>query len=316
MSKVTGVGLGLFPFANVFSKVAEPEKIIFSFIENGGMYIDTAPVYEVDDILSKILTKIPRGKYLLSSKCVTGANEVGEKVRSGKYDRIISQCNIQLRELGIDCFDIYMSHIPAPDATFDETMSAMVDLQKQGKIKEIGVSNVKLDQLKEYNKNGDVSYVQNRFSLLNQSFSNEFNKYCQEFGIKYIPYQVIERGQLTNKALDGLQYDDNDLRNKKPEFDDGVWNEVQKWVVGELYPIAQSQNLSLEVLSIGWSLHQPNMALCVVGATTSKQIEETLKAQSVDLDEDVLNIIDAKYDEFEKKIKAQYGKTLSEFRGT
>lgn len=297
MTELARIGLGTFPLSNVFSQVdkAEAKAIVHTFLDLGGKYIDTAPLYQLNDFLRSILAGIPRDLYFICDKCVTGVNSEGEKIRSGKYDSILAQCDLELKTLGVDYIDLYMMHIPPSDAPPEETMSALVKLQKEGKIHEIGVSNINLAQLKEFNSFGRISYIQNRFSLLNRSMGAELVQYCKENDIKNIPYQVIERGLLTEKIVSGFSLREGDLRIKKPEFNDSTRLMIGKWVANYLKPLAVEFGVSVENIAIWWALQQPGTALCAIGATSKKQVIENMKAINLSLPVDTLGRIEGSY---------------------
>lgn len=143
-----GVGLGTFPFSNVFGLLDEKEakKITFSFLDKGGTYIQTAPYYKgVDPLMGKILKKVRRDKFLWGTLCVKDR----QSALSGKYSSVIAQCDDFLQKTGFEYIDLYLTSTPeAKDAPFAETIEAMLHLKKQGKVREIGVCNVTLTQLK------------------------------------------------------------------------------------------------------------------------------------------------------------------------
>src|SRR3989344_9210303 len=177
MEKRNRVGLGTFPLAGVFSPVTKTKakRVVQKFLDEGGYYIDTAPLYgfgEVEILLGDALKKYSRNQFYITTKC--GYIDVEGKTfqtiqKSGKYKDVVRECERSLKRLQLDYVDLYFVHSPDPDTPFDETMEALFKLQKDGKIKEIGVSNVNLEELKEYNKFGNVKYIQNRFSLINHS---------------------------------------------------------------------------------------------------------------------------------------------------
>ena len=209
-SKINRVGLGTFPLAGVFNtiKLQDSKSIIRSFIDKGGYYIDTAPMYgfgEVEKILGSVLKKYQRDKYFIATKC--GYINVEGKTfqtiqKSGKYSDVIRECERSLKRLNIDYIDLYFMHSPDPNIPISEKLKALSKLQDEGKIKEIGVSNVNLDELKEYNKTGKIKFIQNRFSLINRSIDLKLQKYLLDNKIQLVPYQVVERGQLTRKMLE------------------------------------------------------------------------------------------------------------------
>lgn len=325
MTKVTNrVGLGTFPLAGVFSKLTihQAEEIVKTFINNGGYYIDTAPLYgfgEVEELLGRALKDYPRESYYLATKC--GYIDVEGKTfqtvqKSGKYADVIRECERSLERLSLDFIDLYFVHSPDPNTPFNETMKALLKLRDDGKIKAIGVSNVNLEELKEYNKNGDVKHIQNRYSLINQSINKDFAQYLLDKNIKLVPYQVIDRGQLTGKVYEEVgNLKDGDLRIGRSDWEPEKLNFIAEWSKSKLAPIAKKLGITLGQLSIAWALHQKYMGFVIVGVTNSEYIPINLKANDVVLSEEILNEIDTAYQVLKKEIRDKFGISIREFRG-
>lgn len=317
------VGLGTFPLAGVFSKVSKKEasEIIRTFLDNGGYYIDTAPLYgfgEIEELLGRVLKKYSRGKYYLATKC--GYVDVEGKTfqtvqKSGEYDDVIRECDRSLQRLDLDYIDLYFIHSPDPNTPFNETMRALVKLKAKGKIKEIGVSNVDLEELKEYNKGGKVKYIQNRFSLINRSIDREFKSYLLKNNIKLVPYQLIDRGQLSNKVLGKINLGERDLRKPRSDWQSEQLDTVVAWVKRELRPVAKKLDISIEQLTIAWALHQEFMGFVIVGATNKRQVVKNLQADGIKLSDWALKQIDGSYKKLEEEIKKEFGQSIREFRG-
>jgi methylglyoxal reductase len=315
-----GIGLGTFPFANVFTKISEGdhERIVHAFIDEGGKYIQTAPYYHgVYEILAPILRGFPRDAYYLATSCVK--NRAGDC--KWDYHSIIEQCDDSLKHLGIDFIDFLFTSDPNPsdpdpsNTSFEETMTAMRDLQKQGKVSDIGVANVTLDELKKYNGSQDVRYVQNRFSLINRTFDSEWRAYCTENSIGFIPFETIERGMLTTKGLTLFPLSDDDFRRKKPEFRDEARQLVRDWVEDYLHPIAASMGISIEALVIWWTLQQPNIAACAVGATNTDEVRRNFLALHMQGQPGTVDLVEQAYAALEAEVEDRYSTSVQKFLG-
>ena len=311
---LSGVALGTFPFSNVFGKVsaAEAEAIVQIYLECGAGYIQTSPYYEgVDNQMQGILSKLPRESYRLGTLCVKDRHSI----ISGKYKAVIAQCEDSLSYLGLDYIDLYLTSTPVgSDAPFSETIRAMVDLKTQGKIREIGVCNVTLAELKSYNSNGDVRYVQNRFSILDQKAERDVWEYCQQYDISLIPYNVIEWGLLTNKSLTEWILAESDLRAKVlPVFDSDPKKKIHEWVTKYLQPIAEQNNTSIEALAIHWVLSQPGVATALVGATTLNQIVSSLKASKLSGRGDIVTELNSAYNVLEEELCRDHQLSVNDY---
>ncbi len=318
------VGLGTFPLAGVFKPITKQKakQVVSKFLEEGGYYIDTAPMYgfgKVELLLGEVFKKISRDQFYLATKC--GYIDVEGKSfqtiqKSGKYKDVIRECERSLKRLHLDSIDLYFVHSPDPNTPFSETLEALVKLQKDGKIKEIGVSNVNLEELKEYNRHEGVKYIQNRFSLLNRSVDKEFEKYLLDNDIKLIPYQVIDRGQLTGSVFGGLEnLREGDLRVGRNDWLPEKLNIISEWVKTSLSPIAKDLGITIGQLSLAWALHQSFMGFVIVGVTNPEYIPINLGADNIKLSEEVIQDIDDAYMSLEQEIRKKYNLTIREFRG-
>src|SRR3989338_2177253 len=238
------VGLGTFPLSSVFNPIAkkDAEKIVQSFINQGGYYIDTAPLYglgDVEELLGNALKDIPRKSYFLitkGGKVVTSDKQV---IESGKFKDIVKECENSIRRLQVDHIDLYMINSPDPTTPFSVTMEAMRKLKKDGKILEMAVSNVSLNELKEYNKDGEITYVQNRFSLINRSINKEFSNYLLKNKIFLIPYHLLEIGLLTGIAFENFRLRNGDLRKVLYYWNEENQKIIFPWVRERLSLIAK-----------------------------------------------------------------------------
>ncbi len=313
------MGLGTFPFASPFGKMDDEKsrEILCAFLKRCGKYIDVAPTYafgKVEEMLGEEFKKFNRSQFFVNTSCGYVRNGDGFAV-SGKYDDVIADCEASLERLQLDYIDLYISHIPDVNTPFEETVSAMRKLKADGKIKHIGVSNVTLEQLKEYNKNGDIEFVQNRFSLLNHSVNKEFAEYLLANNIGLVAYQVLDRGLLTDKMLSNFAVQDGDLRKKKPEFNENIVNEIAAWVRAELKPIADKYGISITTLSIRWAQKQPFVAMCQCGATKLEQLVDFENAVNKIIPSVFYDEVDIAYAKLERTIKEKYNQTIRQFMG-
>ena len=313
------MGLGTFPFAGPFGKMDDEnsKEILTAFLKRCGKYVDVAPTYafgKVEEMLGEEFQKYNRNQFFVNTSC--GYVRNGDAfVVSGKYDDVIADCEASLKRLRLDYIDLYISHIPDVNTPFEETVSAMRKLKKDGKIKHIGVSNVTLEQLKEYNFDGDIEFVQNRFSLLNHSINDEFASYLIANNIGLVAYQVLDRGLLTDKMLGEFVVKESDLRKKKPEFNENVVKEISNWVRNSLSKIASKYGISIATLAIKWAQRQPFVAMCQCGATKMEQLADFEAAVNKIIPSIFYTEVDLAYNEFEIFIREKYNQTIRQFMG-
>lgn len=308
------IGLGTFPFSNVFAEVDETQahEIVRDYLDAGGTYIQTSPYYEgVDSLMSRILTKLPRESFYLSTLCVKDRNSQ----ISGKREALFAQCDDSLRTLGLDHIDLYMTSTPEEaDVPFAETISAMEELRDQGKIREVGVCNVTLPQLLEYNSSGAVRYVQNRFSLIDQEQDRDVRAYCVDKNIRLVPYNVIEWGLLTSKILEPFVLRDGDVRAAVlPVFEPDRVETLRTWVKGRLLPLAEDVGVGIEALAIYWAFSQPGVRVCPVGATARQQLKTSLRALELRGRSGLLSELDSAYSALESCIRDEFELSVNDY---
>jgi len=321
--KKNRIGLGTFPLASVFTRVTkkQAEGIVKTFLDNGGYYIDSAPLYgfgKVEELLGRVLRQYSRNKYFIITKCgyidVVGKSFQTVK-KSCKYKDVIRECEKSLERLKVDSIDLYFVHSPDPTTPFDETMDALEKLQKDGKIREIGVSNVNLEELKGYNKKGKIEYIQNRFSLINRSINEKFERYLVKNNIMLIPYQPIERSQLSDRVSSEYNFRKGDLRIGRTDWEDVPFTVITKWVQKYIAPIAKEKGVAVEQLVMAWELQQKYVGFVIPGATSEKQVLTNSASDKVTLSKSNILKIGKAYYALEKMIKTKFSKTVREFRG-
>lgn len=296
-TQINRVGLGTYPFAGIFSpmRVFNPiskkdaKKIVQSFLSQGGYYIDTAPIYgfgEVEKLLGEALYRHRRDTYYIATKCgyidVEGKNFQTVQKSAAFYD-VVAECEKSLKRLRLDYIDLYFVHWPDPNTPPEETMSALTKLQQDGKIREIGVSNVSVEQLEQYNRTGKVRFVQNRCNLLHR-LSPKLEKYLIDNSIQLVPYQVIDRGLLTEKVIETR----SDLTPEQLIA-------INVWVRKTLLPIAKRLDITIAQLSMAWALHKNYVSFILVGLTNPSYLRINLKANMIRLSDETIREIDRGY---------------------
>lgn len=314
------VGLGTFPLVGVFNPIAPKEagEIVKNFINQGGYYIDSAPLYGnglVESLLGKVLKDFPRDNYYLITKTIKTVDRKGNLIKSGKYDDVIRGMDYSLERLKLDYVDQLMVHNPVDDTPIEETLQALTDLQKAGKVKEISVSNVNLDELKSYNKSGKIKYVQNRFSLINRSLDKDFEEYLVKNKIYLIPYHLLEIGLLTGIAFENYKLRSGDLREQLPYWNKDNQELIFSWVRNRLSPLAKGMGITIGQLNIAWALSRKFIDFVVVGTTRQSYLSINLAANDIKLSDSLIDEIEKAYIDLESEIKTKFGKSVREFRG-
>lgn len=264
-------------------------KAIREAFEAGITTIDTAEIYgegHSERIISQALKDV-RDKVIYATKFF--ANHM-------KYDQVISACHDSLTNLQTDYIDLYQIHWPSGSWESDiipieETMKALNDLQQQGKIRGIGVSNFSLQQLIEASNYGQIDSIQPPYSLFWRGVEKEIQPYCIDNNISILAYSSLAQGILTGKFGDNPNLLEGDHRKDHRLFQSPHWERVQI-ALTQLKPIAEQYNCSLGQLAIAWLIKQPQ-SNAIVGARNSQQVKENAEAVKIQLNEEDLIKISA-----------------------
>ena len=311
------IGLGTFPFSGVFSPISqeEAEAITAAFLDLGGHYIETAPSYPRNNVnMGKLIAKFPREELLVGTKCVLDLNENGAMYNTGRPENVRSQCLREMQRLGVEYLDLLEAHYTPVDVEPRVVAQVLNELKKEGLVRYIGASNASESDIASYVAGGGIDYVQNRYSIIHRSPTENIARICQENNIRFNPYQVIERGQL-NPQRSSQVLRTGDLRLKKPEYVGDAYDRVRNWAMITLGSIASQAGLTMEALSIRWAFSKPQVTMPVIGATKLWQLRTNMAVGTQPLPQDVLEAVDQAYADFASEIEKACGKSLEAFRG-
>ena len=315
------VCLGTFPLSGVYNPISsnDAENLIRYFFELGGYYIDTAPMYgcgKVESLLGKALSGKKREDFYIISKCGKEILPLHNTWTSkASYHDVIKQCHESLQRLKLDYLDLYLIHSPDKETPFDETVQALLDLQKSGKINDFGVSNVTLDELKKYREYVDIRFVQNRFSFVNRSISDEYLLYLKKYNIQLLPYEILEIGQLTGSIIEEKHLGKKDVRGTTRCFQDDVLHETRIWIKDYVSPLAKKNKVTIGQLIIAWTLNEPQIPYVLVGTTKKEYLTLNLAASSVKLTDETKGELETAYKKLVEIIQTKYHASFKEFRG-
>ena len=254
---------------------------IFEAMEQGINWIDTAAVYgcgHSEELVGRALKEMDE-EPIVATKCGLLCNERREKVNCLKRESIMKECEDSLRRLGLERIDLYQMHWGAPDEDIEEAWEAMAELQEQGKVRYIGVSNFSVSQMERIQKIAPVASLQPPYSMLHREVEDEVLGFCAENDIGVVVYSPIQRGLLTGKfdrkRLASLP--DDDHRKRHRDFQEPQFSATLK-TVDRLEGIAESKGITCAQLAIAWVLRRPEVTAAIVGARKPGQIGETAAA--------------------------------------
>lgn len=236
--------------------------------EQGVNIFDTAPAYNAgaaERILGETLEKMGvRKDVILSTKC--GNDFVnGQYVHCGKRDHILAQCDASLRNLRTDYIDLYILHWPQDDATPEETLGAMMELKKAGKVRFLGLSNHSVVQMEEAAKYADIDFIQVQYSMLEREREVEM-RYAEAHGMATMGYGVLGGGLLTGRYRELRTYETMDSRNRFYKFfREPGWSKAQK-LLGVMDEISAARGgVPLSEIAVNWALQKSFLTTALFG---------------------------------------------------
>lgn len=266
------------------------QEAILTALDSGINCIDTAPIYSRGDserIIGKALGS-RRKHMILATKCGLVRQQNGEIGHNLSASNIRDEVEGSLRRLKTDYIDLYQCHAPDSDTPLKETMTTLLALQKEGKIRYFGVSNFSLDLIQEAKKHGPVVTAQDHYSLLVKKIEEELKPYCCKNGVGILAYGPLAGGILSGKYLKPPELKGMDARSFFYKFYEGdAFKKTQK-----LLKRLGAFKRPLNQLALNWVRQQAGVTSVLVGCRNSAQVQDNVQALQWDLTPDELNEID------------------------
>lgn len=281
---VSAVGLGCNNFGFVADMDVEASrKVIDKAIEVGINFFDTSSSYgSSEEILGEVLGE-RRKKIVLATKVGGKTNPDGQKSGVSR-SYILAEVEESLRRLRTDWIDLYQVHYPDPKTPIEETLRALDDLVKQGKVRYIGCSNFSVAQLNEAQKTaaekklpGFVS-SQDQYSLIVRDIERELLPAIEQHGMGELPYFPLASGLLTGKYKMGQPAPEGSRLARKQQLADKYHTAVNLEKAARLEQFAVKRGHTLLELAFSWLLARPAVASVIAGATKPEQIEKNAEA--------------------------------------
>ncbi|AEL26239.1 aldo/keto reductase [Cyclobacterium marinum] len=271
--------------------------------------IDTAPIYGQglsEDIVGHAIKDLPRDKVQILTKFGMrwdlekgtlvfnsqdgNGNDIGIYKYAGK-ESIIKECEDSLKRLGTDYIDLYQLHWPDVTTPIEETMEAVAELIKQGKVRYAGVCNYNVAQMSEAEKYIDLASNQVPYSMVLRDIEKEIVPYSLENGKGILAYSPLERGLLTGKMKPGYKFGEGDQRATRAFYKDENLKRTNEFL-DKIKPIADEKSITLAQLVILWTLEQPGISVTLVGARNAEQAIQNAKSTDASLTKEEVGIID------------------------
>jgi len=300
--KLSEIGLGgWLTFGNAL-EAEQARNVMRTAFDVGINFFDTADVYaegKCEEAWGELLKDHKRSDYVLATKLFFPMGK-GPNDRGLSRKHIMESCHNSLRRLRTEYLDIYQCHRFDPETPIEETVSAMHDLVRQGKVLYWGFSEWTTQQIEQMLQAcGDrferPKSSQPRYSLVEPAVQRDVMPLCQKAGIGQIVFSPLAQGVLSGKYKPGQPYpaDSRAVDDRQNHFirrflqNDQLLQKVQR-----LTPIAQENHCTMSQMALAWVLRRPEVTSCIVGASKPKQLEENAEASGVQLSPEAIRRIE------------------------
>ena len=276
-------------------------RIIHRALDAGINFIDTADVYaagESEEIVGKALAGGKRDNVILATK-VHGSMGQDPNEQGNSRRWIVSACENSLRRLGTDWIDLYQIHRPSADTDIDETLGALTDLVRAGKIRYLGSSTFPAYQIVQAQwvaeRRGRERFMceQPPYSLLVRGIEADVLPACAEYGMGVIPWSPLAGGWLSGRFGSGKDNESRRAERLPARYDMSIpGNQRKLEAVDRLVEVAEQANLTLVELALAFVLAHPAVTAPIIGPRTMEHLESQLSAAEITLDAATLDRID------------------------
>ncbi|MER7790042.1 aldo/keto reductase [Streptomyces sp. NPDC097640] len=293
---VSAQGLGCMGMSHAYGAADDEQSIatLHRALDLGVTLLDTSDYYGVghnEELIGRAIAG-RRDEVVLATK-FGFANRLGEPTQiRGDAAYVRQACEASLRRLGVDHIDLYYLHRVDPQVPIEETVGAMAELVRAGKVRHLGLSEAGAQTIRRAHAVHPIAALQSEWSLWTRDLEAEIAPVCRELGIGLVPFSPLGRGFLTGRytSVEGLE--ETDMRRTQPRFADGNL-ERNLAIVAKLNELAEAKGVTAGQLALAWVQHQGDDVVPIPGTRRQRYLEENLAALDVELSAEDLAAIEA-----------------------
>jgi aryl-alcohol dehydrogenase-like predicted oxidoreductase len=291
---VSAIGLGAGSATTHFGRRDDEVQIetMQRAFDLGVTFFDTADRYmkgRHEHLLGRAL-KGRRSEAVLASKFGNFDLPDGRKGYNGRPEYVPQACDASLRNLGVDYIDLYYLHRIDPEVPIEDTVGAMAELVRQGKVRWLGLSEAGPGSLERACKVHPIAALQTEYSLWARDVEDAILPACRKLGIGFVPYSPLGRGLLTGTVRSLEDIAPNDLRRRQPRFQPGNL-ERNLELLKPLERIAAARGVATAQVALAWLLAQGDDIVPIPGTKQQKWLEQNVAAVSLSLNEEELRLL-------------------------
>lgn len=292
--KVNPIGLGCMNLSHAYGKPADPkvaEQLLLRALDLGVNLFDTAALYGFganETLIGKVLAP-HRQRFMLASKCgmqgvaskgADGSQDTIKRVIDGRPETLKRTCEDSLRRLRTDVIDLYYLHRWDKNVPIEDSVGALADLVRAGKIRHIGLSEVSAHTLRRAHAVHPIAAVQTEYSLWTRNPEIALLQACQNLGIALVAFSPVARGFLTGALRDVSSLSSTDLRQSMPRFSAANFAKNLQ-LLQRFEALAKQAECSPAQLALAWLLKQGEFIIPIPGTTNVAHLEENMQASNV-----------------------------------